>query len=55
MSSDYKEFEKWFKDQEISFYHGQYSYKQIAYSAYCKGQADAIKELEEIENYKEGI
>ena len=34
---DWKEFSKWFKDKEITFHQGQFSDKEIAYSAWLEG------------------
>jgi hypothetical protein len=41
---DYNVFEKWFDENEIRFHQGQFSEKQIAYSAYCEGKDSAMCE-----------
>lgn len=35
---DYEVFEKWFSENELRFAHGQFSDKQIAYSAWLAGR-----------------
>lgn len=34
---DWKEFSKWFKDNETTFHQGQFDDKEIAYSAWLEG------------------